>query len=117
MRKLKIALLAIALSVPALAFAQSSQDQQATPDQVQRQQANQAAMNQVDGMNTSAHQTMTGMVSSDGKQFTSNNTTYQISNPGALKNYENQNVTIKFQMKTGSNMLKIDKVMPSQSGQ
>src|SRR3954464_12784162 len=99
MNKWMTALLAIALCLPALAFAQSSSSQQdaqsgssqqeKTPDQVRQEQANQAAMNNVQGMNTSPHHEMTGMVNEDGTRFTSGDTSYQVANPDSLKNYAN----------------------------
>jgi hypothetical protein len=122
------ALLAIALSVPAVAMAQSTtQDNSAQStsqqDSMQTSQSNtqadqakqnQAAETQMNGMNTSPHQTMTGMVSADGKTFTtSDNKVYQVSNPGSLKDYANQNVTVKAQFNTDSNSIKINKVNPS----
>jgi len=106
------ALLATALFLPAMAFAQNS-SQSDTARQAQRQEANQAAQDQMDGGDTSPHHSMTGMVSDNGKTFTSNNTTWQVSNPHALKNYNNQNVTVKFQFNTDNNTIKIDKVTPS----
>ena len=113
MNKWKTALLAIALSLPALAFAQTSNSQQETPDKVQQQQANQSAMNDVQGMNTAPHHEMTGMVNEDGTRFTSNDVSYMVANPHALKNYVNQTVTVKFQNDTENNKIKIDKVNPS----
>ncbi len=113
MSKITIALLAIALSVPALAFAQSSSNSQDST-QVQQEQANQAAMNNVDGMNTSAHKTMTGMVTDNGRRFTSDNVSYQVKNPDTLKNYDNQNVTVTVQFITSKNMIKVHKVTPAQ---
>ena len=113
MNKVTTALLAIALSLPALAMAQSSSNSQDS-SQVKQEQANQAAMNNVDGMNTSAHKTMTGMVTDNGRRFTSDNVSYQVSNPGSLKNYDNQNVTVKVQFNTTKNTIKIDKVNPAQ---
>jgi hypothetical protein len=112
MTKFLTGLLALALFVPAIAFAQNK-NQADTQSQAQQQEANQAAQNQVDGFNTSPHHEMTGMVSDGGKKFTSNNTTWSVSNPGALKNYDNQNVTVKFQFNTQNNTIKVDKVMPS----
>lgn len=112
MTKFLTGLLALALVVPAIAFAQN-QKQSDTAAQAQRQEANQAAEDQVNGVDTSPHHTMTGMVSQGGKMFTSNNTTWHVSNPSALKNYDNQTVTVKFQFNTDNNSLKIDKVMPS----
>src|ERR1700743_1005735 len=102
MNKLSTALLAIAWSVPALAFAQSSSDQQDT-SKAQQTQANQAAMNDVAGMNTAPHRTMTGMVTDNGTRFTSDNVSYQVSNPDKLKNYDNQNGTVKVQVNTSKN--------------
>jgi hypothetical protein len=113
MNKIATALLAIALSVPVLAFAQSSSDQQDST-KAQQTQANQAAMNDVDGMNTAPHKTMTGMVSDNGTRFISDNVSYQVSNPDKLKNYDNQNVTVKVQFNTGKNTIRIDKVNPAQ---
>jgi hypothetical protein len=112
MKTLTTALLAIALSVPVLAMTQSSDQQDNT--KAQQTQANQAAMNSVDGMNTAPHRTMTGMVSDNGSRFTSNNVSYQVSNPDKLKNYDNQNVTVKVQFNTSKNTIKIDKVNPGQ---
>jgi hypothetical protein len=116
MTKMTTALLAIALSVPAAAFAQSSMSQQdASTTQAQQEKANQAAANDVNGMNTSAHQMMTGMVSADGKTITSSdNTVYQVSNPNSLKNYVGQNVSVKYQFNTDKNNIKITKVNPGQ---
>ena len=116
MNKVTTALLASALSVPALAMAQSSSSsqQQDNNAQVQQEQSNQAAMNSVSGMNTSAHKTMTGMVTDNGKRFTSDNVSYQVSNPDSLKSYDNQNVTVNVQFNTTKNTIKVDKVNPAQ---
>ena len=110
MTKFLTGLLALALFVPAIAFAQDK-SQPDSQSQAERQAANQAAADNVNGVDTSPHHTMTGMVSEGGKMFTSNNTTWHVSNPGALKNYDNQNVTVKFQFNTDNNTIKIDKVM------
>jgi Tfp pilus assembly protein PilV len=107
--KMMIALLALALFVPAIVLAQNNSSGD-TQSQAQQQEANQSAMNQVDGLNTSPHHQMTGMVSDDGKTFTSDNTTWHVSNPHALKDYNGQNVTVKFQFNTERNTIKIDKV-------
>lgn len=112
MNKVNTVLLAIALSVPVLAVAQSSDQQDTT--KAQQTQANQSAMNDVAGMNTAPHRTMTGMVTDNGTRFTSDNVSYQVSNPDKLKNYDNQNVTVKVQFNTGKNTIKIDKVNPAQ---
>jgi len=108
-----LALVALTLFVPAVALAQNS-DQSDTKAQAQQQEANQSAMDQVDGLNTSPHHEMTGVVSDNGKKFTSNNTVWRVSNPGALQNYDNQNVTVKFQFNTSNNTIKVDKVTPAQ---
>ena len=113
MTKLITVLLAFALSSAAMAFAQDNSKQQNNPDnnsQMEQQSANQAAENSVNGMNTSPHHTMTGMVGDDGKTFTSNNTTWTVSNPKALKSYQGQNVTVKFQFNSDRNTIRIDKV-------
>ncbi len=97
-----------------MAFAQSGQD----ASQVQQKQANQAAENSVNGMNTAPHSSMTGMVSNAGKTFTSDNVAYQVANPDKLKSYDGQTVTVKSQYNSGNNKIKINKVMPaSGSGQ
>jgi uncharacterized protein YfaP (DUF2135 family) len=115
MTKMTTALLAIALSVPAASFAQSMGQQDTSDAHAQQQKANQAAANDMNGMDTAPHQTMTGMVSGDGKTITStDNTVYQVSNPNALKNYLNQNVTIRYQFNTGKNSIKVNKVNPGQ---
>ncbi len=113
MNKLMTALLAIALSIPALAFAQSQNNDQ-TNKHLQ-QEDNQAAADSVNGSNTMPHHMMTGMVSDSGKKFTSNNVEYQVANPGKLKNYDNQNVTIKFQFDSETNQLHVDSVTQGQS--
>ncbi len=116
MTKITTALLAIALSVPVAGFAQSSMSQQnQSAAHAQQQEANQAASNDMNGMNTSPHQMMTGMVNADGKTITgTDNTVYQVSNPNSLKNYVGQNVSVKYQFNTENNSIKITKVNPGQ---
>lgn len=113
MTRLMTALLALALFVPAMAFAQNS-SQPDSKSQAQQQSANQAAADHVNGFNTSPHHTMTGMVGSDGKTIDSDNTTWRVSNPGSLKNYKNKTVTVKFQFNTDKNSIKVNKVESSQ---
>ncbi len=113
MTKVTTALLAIALSVPAVAFAQSSSPQDNSQQQVQQEQANQAAANHTNGMNTSPHQMLTGTVSNGGKTFTSSDTAYQVSNPDSLKNYDGQTVSVKFQFNSENNTIRINKVQPA----
>jgi hypothetical protein len=110
MTKFLTGLLALALFVPAIAFAQDK-NQPMTNSQAQQQSANQAAADQMNGVDTSPVHTMTGMVSQGGKMFTSNNTTWTVSNPGALKNYDGQNVTARVVFNTDKNTIKINKVM------
>jgi hypothetical protein len=58
---------------------------------------------------------MTGMVNDNGRTFTTtDNTTWHVSNPHALKNYNGQNVTVKYQLNTEKNTIKVDKVTPGQ---
>jgi len=109
MKKFIIALLAMALSATTLALAQDN-SQQNSNQKLQQDQANQSAENSVNGMNTSPHHTMTGMVSDNGRTLTSNDTAYRVSNPGTLKSYDNQQVTVKFQFNTEKNSIKINKV-------
>lgn len=113
MTKLMTALIALALFVPALAFAQNT-NQPDNRKQAQQQENNQAAMDQVQGTDTSPVHEMKGMVGDNGKTFTSHNTVWTVSNPDALKSYDNQNVTVKFWFNTGNNTIKINKV---ESGQ
>ena len=113
MTKLMKVLIALALFAPAMAFAQNS-NQPDTSKQAQQQESNQAAMDQVEGTNTSPVHEMKGMVGDNGKTFTSHNTVWHVSNPHALKNYDNQNVTVKFQFNSSDNTIKINKV---ESGQ
>jgi hypothetical protein len=103
----------MALFVPAMAFAQSSQNTDQA-DRHAQQEANQAAETSQMGMNTMPQHHMTGMVNSDGKQLTSDNTVYRVSNSGALKQYYNQNVTVKFIFNTDNNSIRVLSVSPTQ---
>jgi hypothetical protein len=109
MHKLITALLAIALAIPVMAFAQ---DQSTDQDNSKRQQQedNQAAQDSMTGSNTMPHHTMTGMVSDNGKKFTSDNVEYQVANPSKLKQYDNQNVSIKFQFDSETNKIHVNSV-------
>lgn len=113
MTKFLTALLALALFVPAFAFAQNS-SQPDTQNKAQQQEAAESAQSQVTGTDTSPHHTMTGMVGDNGKTLNSNNTVWTVSNPNALKNYNGQNVTVKFQFNTNNNTIRVDKVMSGQ---
>lgn len=116
MRKIITALFAMTLMIPMLAFAQNGQMQN---EQQQDQKNMQADENQAAGISENggtampSHQ-MTGTVSNEGKNFTSNNTTFVVNNPKALKKYDNQNVTAKFVFDTDTNTLHILSVTPAQ---
>jgi len=111
MTKMMTALLAIALSVPAVAFAQSTETRQ---DQEQAKQ-DQAGQTQVDGMNTMPHHQMTGTISADGKSFTtSDNKIYKVSNAASVKDYANQQVSVEYQFNTDSNTIHVNKVIMGQ---
>jgi Tfp pilus assembly protein PilV len=119
MKKMMLALLAFALSIPAIAFAQSStQDQQTQQNQAQQAtqaEQNQAAERNAVGTDTFPKHTMSGTVSNDGKNFTSDNKTFQISNPNSLKGYEGQTVTVQYVIDPDRNTLKVLSVSPSGS--
>jgi outer membrane lipoprotein-sorting protein len=110
MNKFLTALLAVALSLPVIAWAQNNNQQPANNSQAQQQEANELSGTAMTGVDTSPHHTMTGMVGDNGKTFTSNNTVWQVSNPKTLKNYANQQVTVRYQFNTTNNTLRIDKV-------
>lgn len=126
MRKLMIALFAMALAMPMLAFAQSDQqgqtmqNQQVPADQqMQNQKNSQAAQNQAasidqTGQTTMPKHNMTGMVGDGGKSFTSDNKTYVVQNPKKLKNYDNQTVSVEFKFDTEKNQIHIQSVSPTQ---
>ena len=120
MKKIMMALLAMMLALPMLAFAQSDQMQsnpqndQMQNDKQMQQRANQAAGTDQTGQSPMAKHTMAGMVSSDGKGFTSGDTTYVVNNPKSLMKYENQNVSVKFQFNTNNNTIHIISVNPAQ---
>ncbi len=116
MRKLMTALLAMALAIPMLAFAQSGQMQnEQTQDQKNTQaEQNQAASIDQTGQTTMPEHSMTGMVSNGGQSFTSDNKTWVVENPKKLKNYDNQNVSIEFKFDTERNTIHIQSVTPAQ---
>jgi hypothetical protein len=113
MNKIMMALLALALSAPAIAFAQDSgqQDNQ----KLKQQEMNQSASDQVVGGDTAPHHRMSGTVSNGGQNFTSGDTTYLVENPGKLKGYDNQSVSIKFQFDPEKNKIHVDSVTAGQS--
>ena len=57
---------------------------------------------------------MSGMVSDGGRNLTSDNTSYVVNNPNALKDHDNQSVTVKFLLDTDKNMIHIISVSPIQ---
>ncbi|MGB8890253.1 MAG: hypothetical protein WCC87_26240 [Candidatus Korobacteraceae bacterium] len=109
MSKVAVVLLAMVLSIPVIAFAQNSGQQD---DKKMQQEENQAAMTSVTGENDQARHNMSGMVSSDGKMLTSGNTTYTVSNPKALKSYDNQSVSVVFVFNTDTNTIHIVSATP-----
>ena len=108
MKKVTTAFLAMALSVPAIAFAQDTQNDKRT-----QQQMNQAAQTDQEGSNTQHKHHMSGVVSNNGKTLTSDNTSYIVSNSGKLKNYDDQSVTVKYIFNTDSNSIRILSVSPA----
>jgi hypothetical protein len=53
---------------------------------------------------------MTGTISADGKTFTSNGTSYTVSNPNSVKPYANQPVTVGYET-DANNAIRITKLM------
>lgn len=123
-----LALLTIALTLPTVALAQSTTSQpsdQSSPTMTPPDQNSQTAQPQatqpqmpsdqtaasgVSGADTQAGQTMSGTISSDGKTFTSNNTTYSVSNPNSVKAYANQPISVEYEMDT-NNSIRVTKVI------
>jgi hypothetical protein len=116
MRKIMTGLFAMALAFPLLAFAQNGithNEQQQYQKNTQADE-NQAASVAVTGQTTMPNHHMTAMVSNDGKNLTSDNTTYVVDNPKKLKNYDNQNVMVKFDFNTDNNTVHVLSVSPAQ---
>ena len=111
MKTVMTVLLGVALSVPAIVFAQNMQPQQ--NDKHERQEANQAAQENVTGGSTQPQHTMSGMVSNGGRNLTSDNTSYVVNNPNALKGHDNQSVTVKFLFDTDNNTIHVISVSPT----
>jgi uncharacterized membrane protein YdfJ with MMPL/SSD domain len=134
MTKMTLAVLALALAMPAFAQSTTTQpstqanpsmsqppdqnSQQASPDASQpaQTQSDQAAGSAVSGANAQTGQTLSGTISADGKTLSSNNTTYNISNPNSVKAYANQPITVGYEMDT-NNSIRITKVMLSKPQQ
>lgn len=109
MTKLVTAFLTLALFLPVTAFAQQSSGTD-TPKQAQQQEANQAAGASVTGTDIAPNHMMRGTVGDHGRTFTSDNTVWTVSNPHALKNYDNQEVSVRFQFNPDDNTIRINKV-------
>jgi hypothetical protein len=106
MKKGMIVLLGLALSLPAMVFAQSSQSDDQS-QKMQQNQANQASQIDETGVNTASVKHMTGMVSENGKRFTSDNTAYLVGNPKSLQKYDGQTVSVKFQFDPEKNQIHV----------
>jgi hypothetical protein len=113
MKKVTIALLAIALSIPALAFAQNTHEEN---ERLQQKEDNQAADVNMTGRSMQVPHHMTGKVSDNGKNLTVGNTTWVVDNPNKLKNYDGKTVSVKFQFHTSDNTLHIMSVSSGQAG-
>jgi hypothetical protein len=111
MKKLMTVVLAGAMTIPAMAFAQSAQQDDAKASQ---DHANQSAEVAQMGSSTLPQHTMAGMVSNHGKTFTSDNKEYIVNNPGSLKSYDNQSVSVKYQFNADNNKIHIVSVSPGQ---
>ncbi len=112
MNKLMTAIIGIALSLPIMAFAQNTDQQNSRQAQ---QEQNEAAQTSQMGTSTMPQHSMSGTVGDDGKTLTSGNTKYTVSNPHTLKRYENQTVSVVYQFDTDNNTIHIVSVMPSGS--
>ena len=82
----------------------------AQPQATPQMQSDQSAGTAVNGTSPEAAQTMSGTISSDGKTFTSNNTTYNVSNPNSVKAYANQPISVEYEMDT-NNSIRVTKVI------
>jgi hypothetical protein len=110
--KVMTAVLAVALSIPAIAFAQNSGQQD---DKNLQEEQNQAAMANMTGGDDQIKHTMSGMVSNNGTTFTSGDTSYVVNNPKSLQAYDNQSVGVSFQFNSDNNTIHIISVSPSQA--
>lgn len=111
MNKVTTVLLAIALSIPVLAFAQNTHQEN---KRLQQQEDNQAADVNMTGGSMQVPHHVTGIVSDNGKNLTVGNITYVVDNPNKLKSYDGKTVAVKFQFHTSDNTLHIMSV--SQAG-
>jgi hypothetical protein len=110
MKSLTLLFAVVALSLSIMANAQSSPQQsgnqvdQAKPD------------NQSTQMNSGSQQKMSGKVSHDGKTVVNDNDnkSYNVNNPGALRDYEDQHVGLIVQVDPDDNAIHIISVAPPQ---
>ncbi|HLI64466.1 MAG TPA: hypothetical protein VKV05_13800 [Terriglobales bacterium] len=113
MKKVTTVLLAIALSIPVLAFAQNTNQEN---KRLQQEEDNQAADVNMMGRGMRTPHQMTGVVSNDGKNLTVGNTTYVVDNPTKLKSYDGRTVSVRFDFHTSDNTLHILSVSSGQAG-
>jgi uncharacterized protein (DUF2141 family) len=101
MKKLMTVCVALALALSTLVLAQDASQQ--TNNQ-----------NQTTQDNTKNQQSVSGKVSHDRKTFTSDkdNKTYKVSNPEALKGYEDQQVMLVIQVDPDNNAIHIVSLEP-----
>jgi opacity protein-like surface antigen len=135
MTKMMVAVLALALAIAMSAVAQDTAQPSTPatastgqpPDQNSAQPTpqpgngqSQSQPNQAMGSrattDTQSGQTLTGIISSDGKTFNSSGTTYSISNPNSVKAYASRPITVGYEMDT-NNSIRITKVMLSKPQQ
>lgn len=91
MKSLVLGVAVLALSLPIVAVAQDTTNQ--NNNQPNQSQPNDANAKQANAQND---KNMSGKVSSNGKTFTSDadSKKYQVNNPDALKDYEDQHVAV-----------------------
>lgn len=128
MMTLAVLALALAIALPALAQDTTQPSTPANPSMGQRpdqnntqpmpqsdsgravqSQSTQAAASSA-GTDSQAGQTLSGTISTDGKTFNSNGTTYTVSNPNSVKAYANQPITVGYEM-DNNNSIRITKVL------
>jgi len=114
---LAILALAFAMAMPALAQNTTQPPAQSSPTTGQQSDQNSSQPTQSPQNGASAgsadsqtSQTMTGTISADGKTFTSNGTSYTVSNPNSVKPYANQPVTVGYET-DANNAIRITKLM------
>ncbi len=117
MTKTLLATIALAFAVAMPVLAQNStlpssspttgqQPDQNSPQPIQSPERGASA----GSMDSQTSQTMSGTISADGKTFTSNGTSYTVSNPNSVKPYANQPVAVGYEM-DANNSIRITKLM------